>query len=129
MIIGIGSDIVYVDRFEKIFLTYGEQFLNRIFTKNEQAYAKKSVNIFNIYAKRFAAKEAFSKAIGTGFRNGLRWKDIEISRTKLGQPFIIVHERAKKIIEPCHGPLDMCKIHLSLSDEKHLAQAFVIIEK
>lgn len=129
MILGIGSDIVYVDRLEKLIVAHGKRLLNRIFTKNEQDYAQKSINFYNIYAKRFAAKEAFSKALGTGFRNGLRWKDIEISNTALGQPFIIVHDPAKKIIESCHGPLDMCKIHLSLSDEKNIAHAFVIIEK
>ena len=129
MILGIGSDIVYVSRFEKLLSSYGKRFLNRIFTKDEQTYAQKSINFSNVYAKRFAAKEAFSKALGTGFRNGLRWKDIEIAHTKLGQPFIVVHNPAKKIIESCHGPLDMCKIHLSLSDEKNIAQAFVVIEK
>ncbi len=129
MIIGIGSDIVHVDRFEYLISSYGDRFLKRIFTQKERAYAKKSKNSPNVYAKRFAAKEAFSKALGTGFRKGLRWKDIEISHTKLGQPFIIAHGKAKKLIEACHGPLDTCRIHLSLSDEKNLALAFVIIEK
>lgn len=128
MILGIGSDIVHVDRFDRILKRFGSRFINRVFTPQEQVYAQKSLTPVHVYAKRFAAKEAFAKAIGTGFRGGLQWREIEVLNDRFGKPCIVPYGTALEIIKACQGLKEQFRIHLSLADEKNLAQAFVILE-
>lgn len=132
MILGIGSDIVMISRIKALMDRWGSRFLNRLFTENEQLYAAQSATLegqARTLAKRFAAKEAFVKALGTGFREGFLFKDIEVGNTTLGKPYIITHKSANDMIESCLCPPSVCKIHLSLSDERNMAMAFVVLEK
>ena len=126
MIFGIGTDIVNIKRIENSLKKYGFTFKNKIFSKKEISYCEKMKNPSAFYAKRFAAKEAFSKALGTGIRKGVNLKNIEITNNVHGKPSIylkgnLANYLKKKI---------KCKkydIHLSLSDDKPWAQATVII--
>ncbi|MCS7000236.1 MAG: holo-ACP synthase [Bacteroidota bacterium] len=122
MIIGIGIDIVEVERIAAAIERYGEQFLRRVYTETERAYCERAASQrFLHYAARFAAKEAFSKAIGTGLRHGFRLCDCGVVHTESGQPQIalsgILAERWGKY-----------PVHLSLSHTRHYAAACVIIE-
>lgn len=131
MIIGIGADIVELRRIEDLLQKFGEKFCARIFTDLENERAKKaenSVNKARYYAKRFAAKEAFSKACGTGIGRGLDFCDIEIDNNSLGKPFIRILNGKDIFLKEIFA-CDEIFFHLSLSDEKELAQAFVVIEK
>ena len=87
-IFGIGTDIVNIKRMEKVIKKNNNSFRNRIFSKNEIIYGRKKKNPYPFYAKRFAAKEALSKALGTGIRKGINFKDIEITNDKFGKPLI-----------------------------------------
>ncbi|MBI1300939.1 MAG: holo-ACP synthase [Alphaproteobacteria bacterium] len=131
MIIGIGTDIVDIHRIKKLLDDHGSRFKERCFTNQEQDYAdSKSNELLNIsaYAKRFAAKEAAVKALGTGFVKGIKMTDIEVLNADAGQPFLRFHNGAEKVLAG-HVPAGMhSKIHLSLSDEPPYAQAYVIIE-
>lgn len=128
MIIGIGNDIVRIERIEKILTTHKQRFMNRCFTKHEQEKASKSKNPAATLAKRFAAKEALAKALGTGFINNIYLKNISVIENENGKPQIILsggaEQMLKTIIPANHKPV----IHLSLSDDPPVAQAFVIIE-
>lgn len=119
-VIGIGTDIVEVARVEKLMADNAQRFLQKIFTPNE---IKTDANA-NYYAKRFAAKEACLKALGTGMREGLRWHDMEITNDTLGKP-ILTLSGAALAATGIPNP----SIHLSLSDEREYALAFVIIER
>ena len=125
-IFGLGTDIVNVKRLEKILKKKNSAFKTRIFSKNEILYCDKKNNPYPFYAKRYAAKEAFSKALGTGIRKGVNFKDIEISNNNHGKPYInLKGETAvtlrKKIKRKRYS------IYLSLSDDLPWAQATVII--
>ena len=125
-IFGIGTDIVNIKRLEKSLKNYGSQFKNRIFTKNEIIYCDKKNNPIPYYAKRFAAKEALSKALGTGIRKGIDLKNIEVTNDALGKPSInlkgdVAKHLRKKIKTKKYS------IYLSLSDDLPWAQATVII--
>ncbi len=125
MIYGIGTDIIDINRIRKTLEKYDKRFKNKCFHKNEII---RSDNIFNScesYAKRYAAKEACAKALGTGLARGVYWKDIEVRNNKLGKPYIVLHNRAKSIIDKFTNK--EAKIELSLSDEKQYALATVII--
>ncbi len=129
MIIGVGMDLVSVGRIQHLISEFDDKFLQKIFTKKEINQAN---NINNrllkdlFYAKRFAAKEAFSKAIGLGIGRGLDFKDIEVENNNLGAPkIILLNDKDKFLIK--HFGCDF-SIHLSLTDENPLASAFVIIE-
>ena len=120
---GIGIDICNVKRFER--LTENNTFINRIFTENEIIYCNSRKRKKNeAFAVRFAAKEAFSKAIGTGFRKGVSLKEIEIKKDELGKPSIILYGNTKDFFDNKIGGT----IYLSLSHEKEIAVAVVIIE-
>ena len=125
-IFGIGTDIVNIKRMEKSLKQYGSKFKNNIFSKNEITYCEKKKNPFPFYAKRFAAKEALSKALGTGIRKGIEFKDIEIRNDSYGKPSIklkgAVDDYLKKKIKR-----KKYNIYLSLSDDIPWAQATVII--
>ena len=129
MILGIGSDIVEIARIFKAIEKFGDKFLTKIFTSNEIIAAQnKSFKKNAFYAKRFAAKEAFSKACGTGIGRGINFNDIEVFNDDFGKPKIKILNNKNSVLQKLFG----CKnfaIHLSISDEKSLAQAFVIIEK
>jgi holo-[acyl-carrier protein] synthase len=126
MIYGIGVDLVKVDRLARVVDTYGERFLKRVFTEREIAYcrtrAKQGVYQF---AQRFAAKEAFSKALGVGLREGgIRWREVEVLPDPRGKPEIQVTGRAAALCQE-HGIRGM---HLSLTDEDKHAVAMVVLE-
>ncbi|MFP3030260.1 MAG: holo-[acyl-carrier-protein] synthase [Wolbachia sp.] len=121
MIYGIGTDIVYIPRILRISQKYGEKFLNKVYTKKEIEISKKynSQEVrAKYFAKRFATKEAFVKALGTGFSQGIIMKDIEIYSNIRGKPHLAI---TKDFISKDY------KIHLSLSDDQDYATAFVVI--
>ena len=125
MIIGIGTDIIDVRRIKKTFTKYGENFKKRCFLLGEIKRSDDKINSVNSYAKRYAAKEACSKALGTGLAKGIFWKDVEVVNDKYGKPFIRLHNNAliriNKITKKDYN------IEVSLSDEKNYAIANVII--
>ena len=122
-IYGIGTDIVSVDRIKKSLKN--KNFLKKLFNKGEIAKCSKLINSINCYAKRFAAKEAFSKALGTGISNGINFNEITVLNEKSGKPFIkLIGNTKKKINSKFKKKI---KISLSLSDEKKYAVAFVTI--
>ena len=122
-IYGIGTDIVSVDRIKKSLKN--KIFLNKLFCKDEISKCSKLKNSINCYAKRFAAKEAFSKALGTGISNGINFNEIIILNERSGKPFIQLRGNTMKIIKKKFKK--KLKIALSLSDEKKYAVAFVTI--
>ena len=121
---GIGTDIVSVDRIKNSLKN--KKFINRIFNKKEILKCKKITNSINCYAKRFAAKEAFSKALGTGISSGVNFNEIVILNKKSGKPYINIIGQTKKILNKKFKK-KKTKISLSLSDEKKYAVAFVTI--
>ena len=125
-ILGIGTDIVEKSRIKK--LLKNKNFTKRIFTLSEITLCKKVKDKVSHYSKRFAAKEAFSKAVGTGFRNDLNFKDISIQNNKLGKPSFIINYKIKKIIKK-QFKLSNFHFFLSISDEKKYSTAFVILQK
>ena len=125
-IIGNGVDIVDNDRIKLSLKING--FVRRIFTKNEINQSKKIKNKVNYYAKRFAAKEAFVKSIGTGFRKNINFKDIEIKNNNNGKPILKISENIKKFLKKKFN-INNYKIYLSLSDEKKYSIAYVIFSK
>ena len=129
MIIGLGTDLCDINRFTKVLDRHGERFLTRIFTSEERAYAaRRPANFAATLAKRFAAKEAMSKALGTGMSAGIRWRDIGVVRAKYGPPTIMLAGAALKRLETLTPKGMKARIHLSLTDEMPLAQAHVILE-
>ena len=123
-IFGIGTDIVSIDRIKKSLKN--KNFINRIFNENEILKCEKIKNSMNCYAKRFAAKEAFSKALGTGISNGINFNEIVVLNNKSGKPYISIIGQTKKILNK-KFKRKKSKISLSLSDEKKYAVAFVTI--
>ena len=135
MILGIGNDLISVSRIQNLIFKFKEKFEEKIFTENEIAKAQlikisDNDNFLRarFYSKRFAAKEAFSKALGLGIGRGVDFKDIEIDNDKLGKPFIRILNSKEEFIKN-HFNCKNFAIHLSLSDEEKLASAFVVIEK
>ena len=124
--LGNGVDIVENKRFSKSIKNIN--FINRVFSKMEIELSSKYKNKTNYYAKRFAAKEACYKALGTGIRNGYSFKDVSIKNDKYGKPLIYISNKIKKMIHK-KFKIKKFKIHLSLSDEKKHSIAFVILEK
>ena len=125
-IFGIGTDIVNIKRMEKSLKKYGFKFKKKIFSKKEILYCEKKKNPSSYYAKRFAAKEAFSKALGTGISKGISLKNIEISNNSKGKPYILLKGDISKFLKK-KIKNKKYDIHLSLSDDKPWAQATVII--
>ena len=125
-IIGIGVDIVNNERIKKSI--NDRKFVNRVFSKVEIIYSKKIKNKSSYFAKRFAAKESLSKAIGTGFRKGLNFKDISIVNDKKGKPYYKLNNNVKKLIYS-KFKVKKIKISLSLADEKKYSIAFSVIHK
>ena len=128
MIIGIGSDLTNIDRIATSLEKYGERFMQRVFTPAEQAKAAKRTHQAATYAKRFAAKEACAKALGTGIHQGVHFRDMGVVNLPSGQPTLELTGGARKRLQ-CITPKGMTAyIHLSLTDDHPWAQAFVIIE-
>ena len=125
-IIGAGVDIVENSRIKKSILN--NLFLNRVFTREEILISKKMKNKSSYFAKRFAAKEAFVKSLGTGFRNGFNFKDISIVNDKLGKPSFYITNKIKNMIKK-KFKVNNFKFFLSISDEKKYSIAFVIFQK
>jgi len=125
-ILGIGTDIVNIKRLDKIFKKRGIKYKKRIFTKNEIKYCDGKINSCAFYAKRFAAKEAFSKALGTGIGNNVHFKNIEILNDKFGKPFINIKGSTNSILMKKIRNKKY-NIFLSISDDSPFAQATVII--
>jgi holo-[acyl-carrier protein] synthase len=129
MILGIGSDLANIERIEATLARFGDRFRNRVFTDREQnTAAGRPRAIAATYAKRWAAKEACSKALGTGLRMGIAWKDMGVSNLRTGQPVMQLSgwaaERLAQMTPPGHEAI----IHVTLTDDHPWAQAFVVIE-
>ena len=125
MIIGIGIDIIDTRRIKKTFTKFGDKFKKKCFTLIEIKKSDNRIDSVNSYAKRYAAKEACAKALGSGLTKVVFWKDIEIINNAAGKPFIILHNRALSILKNLSKK--NCNIEVSLSDEKNYAIANVII--
>ncbi len=131
MIIGIGSDIIDITRIEKVIGRHGDRFIDRIFTEAERAKAERRSKmpklIWATYAKRFAAKEACSKALGTGIRRGVWWRDMGVVNLPGGRPTMKLTGGALARLESLTPPGHEARIDLTITDDWPLAQAFVII--
>ena len=125
-ITGVGVDIIDNKRIKK--LISNKQFISRVFSKKEISQSKKIKDKINYFSKRFAAKESLSKAIGTGFRKGLNFKDISIVNDKYGKPYYKLNNNVKKLIYS-RFKVKKIKISLSLADEKKYSIAFSVIHK
>jgi holo-[acyl-carrier protein] synthase len=127
MILGVGSDLVDVRRIERVIARHGDRFILRIFTETERAKADRRATRIETYAKRFAAKEACAKALGTGFRRGVFWRDLGVVNLPSGRPSMKLTggalERLRAITPPDHD----ARIDLTITDEGPMAQALVII--
>lgn len=128
MILGIGTDLANIERIQGVLDRHGDRFRNRVFTDTEQAKAARRKDVAGTYAKRWAAKEACSKALGTGLRMGISWKDMAVSNLETGQPVMALTgwaaERLKSMTPAGHDAI----IHVTLTDDHPWAQAFVVIE-
>ena len=128
MILGIGTDLANIDRIAATLARFGDRFRNRVFTDVEQRKAEGRRDTAGTYAKRWAAKEACSKALGTGLRMGISWKDMGVSNLRSGQPVMHLTGWAAERLAAMTPPGHRAVIHLSLTDDHPYAQAFVIIE-
>ena len=125
-ILGIGVDIIYNKRIASLINNKG--FITRTFGANEVKFSKKNSNKINFFSKRFAAKEALAKSIGTGFRNNLNFKDVEILNDKQGKPFYYKSKKIDVLIKK-RFKIKRYDLFLSISDEKDYSIAFAIIQK
>ncbi|MFN7223407.1 MAG: holo-ACP synthase [Paracoccaceae bacterium] len=129
MILGIGSDLANIDRIEATLARYGDRFRNRVFTESEQRKAEGRPHaVAATYAKRWAAKEACSKALGTGLRMGIAWKDMAVSNLSSGQPVMQLTGWAAERLQAMTPAGYQAVIHVTLTDDHPWAQAFVVIE-
>ena len=128
MILGVGTDLANIDRISGVLERHGDRFRNRVFTKTEQRKSERRKDVAGTYAKRWAAKEACSKALGTGLRMGISWKDMSVSNLSTGQPAMSVTGWAKERLNAMTPDGYSATIHVSLTDDHPWAQAFVLIE-
>jgi holo-[acyl-carrier protein] synthase len=127
MIIGLGSDLIDIRRIERVIEQFGDRFLDRIFTQAERSKCDRRANRAASYARRFAAKEACSKALGTGFRRGIFWRDLGVVNLPSGQPTMRLTGGALRRLNEI-TPADMtARLDITLTDEPPIAQAVVII--
>ena len=124
--IGLGVDIIENNRIKS--LLKNKSFISRTFSKKEIFISSKISNKKNFFSKRFAAKESFVKALGTGFRNNLNFKDVEIVNDKLGKPYYLINAKIKQLIRK-KKKINKFELFLSISDEKDYSVAFTIIQK
>lgn len=128
MIIGIGSDLCNIERIEKSLARFGDRFVQRVFTDIERAKAEsRPFTRAGTYAKRFAAKEAFSKAVGTGFKRGVFMKDIGVVNKASGAPTLALTGGARRRLDEMTPEGHAAEVHLTMTDDHPFAQAFVII--
>jgi holo-[acyl-carrier protein] synthase len=127
MILGIGSDLCDIRRIEKVLARHGERFIARVFTEIERNRAERKATRIETYAKRFAAKEACAKALGTGFRRGVFFRDLGVVNLSSGRPTMTLTGGALAQLEAITPPGFDARIDVSLTDEYPLAQAFVVI--
>jgi holo-[acyl-carrier protein] synthase len=127
MILGIGSDMIDIRRIEQVIERFGDRFLERIFTDAERRKCDRRANRSASYARRFAAKEACSKALGTGFRNGVFWRDLGVVNLVSGQPCMRLTGGALRRLEEITPEGMAARLDVTLTDEPPLAQAVVII--
>jgi holo-[acyl-carrier protein] synthase len=128
VILGIGTDLANIDRISGTLARFGDRFKNRVFTETEQRKAENRKDIAGTYAKRWAAKEACSKALGTGLAMGISWKDMAVTNMTSGQPTMQVTGWAKERLEAMTPEGHEAIIHVTLTDDHPWAQAFVVIE-
>ena len=128
MILGIGTDLANIDRIAATLERFGDRFRNRVFTEGEQRKASRRKDEAGTYAKRWAAKEACSKALGTGLRMGIAWKDMSVCNLKTGQPQMQLTGWAKTRLDQMTPQGHVAHVHVSLTDDHPWAQAFVVIE-
>lgn len=128
MIIGIGSDIADIRRIERTIDRFGDRFINRVFTETEQAKSERRRNRVDSYAKRWAAKEACSKALGTGLRMGVAWREMGVVNLHSGQPTMLLSGGAAERLRRLVPDAMHARIHVTLTDDPPYAMAVVIIE-
>ena len=124
MIVGTGVDLAEVPRIKASIERFGARFINRIYTPAEIAYVERKANRYERYAARFAAKEAGMKAIGTGWRHGVRWQDFEVANQRSGKPTLLFHGVAARVA----GKLGVRNVSLSITHTAELGMAHVILE-
>ncbi|MCV2880276.1 holo-ACP synthase [Sedimentimonas flavescens] len=128
MILGIGTDLANIERIAATLERFGDRFRHRVFTETEIAKSERRADTAGTYAKRWAAKEACSKALGTGLRMGIAWKDMGVTNLRSGQPVMELTgwaaERLREMTPPGHSAI----VHVTLTDDHPWAQAFVVIE-
>jgi holo-[acyl-carrier protein] synthase len=124
VIVGTGVDLCEVDRLREAILRYGDRFKHRVFTDREIAYSERKANLYERYAARFAAKEAGMKALGTGWRGGIGWRDFEVTNLSSGRPTLAFHGRAADVAKT----LGVRNVALSLTHTRDQAMAMVILE-
>jgi holo-[acyl-carrier protein] synthase len=127
VILGIGNDLIDISRIEKTLDRFGDRFIQRIFTETERVKSDRRTARAESYAKRFAAKEACSKALGTGFRRGVFWRDMGVVNLPSGKPTMALTGGALARLHEITPPGMTAQIDLTLTDEPPLAEAFVII--
>lgn len=128
MIVGIGNDVIDIRRIEETLGRFGGRFIERIFTDVEIAKSEKRAQRAASYAKRFAAKEACSKALGTGFRKGVFWKDMGVVNEPSGKPTMVLTGGAREQLDSLVPAGHKARIHLTITDDFPYAHAFVMIE-
>ncbi len=128
MILGIGSDMASIERIERTIQRFGVRFVQRVFTETEKRTAEYRTATIETYAKRWAAKEACSKALGTGLRMGVAWKEMSVENLATGQPQMVLTGGALRRLNHLTPAGHKATIHVTLTDDHPWAQAFVIIE-
>ena len=129
MILGIGTDLANIDRIAAVLERHGDRFRTRVFTETEQAKAnRRQLTRTATYAKRFAAKEAFAKAVGTGFKDGVFMRDIGVVNAPSGAPTLALTGGAAALLAALTPPGHAAIVHLTLTDDHPWAQAFVVLE-
>lgn len=128
MILGIGSDLCDITRIEKSLARFGDRFTHRVFTEGERAKSDRRATRAASYARRFAAKEACSKALGTGMALGVFWRDMEVVNLPGGRPTMRLTGGAARRVQEMTPPGHEAFVHVTMTDDPPLAQAFVVIE-
>lgn len=128
MILGIGSDLANIERIAGTLARFGDRFRSRVFTETEIAKAEQRADVAGTYAKRWAAKEACSKALGTGLAMGISWKDMSVTNLPTGQPVMHLTGWAAERLAAMTPPGHQAVVHVTLTDDHPWAQAFVVIE-
>jgi len=128
MILGIGTDLANIERIARTLARFGDRFRNRVFTEVEQRKAERRHDVAGTYAKRWAAKEACSKALGTGLRMGISWKDMAVTNLPTGQPVMHLTGWAADRLKSMTPEGYEAVVHVTLTDDHPWAQAFVVIE-